>query len=112
MQLKHLRIVHELTQSKIADELGISRNYISMVENGTRKYSKEWHDNYVNTIYILHARENTVNVVEETQEINEEIEKENIESTIIEKIVDKVVVKPKVKATKKTKTVNKKTTKK
>ncbi|MBU3215870.1 helix-turn-helix transcriptional regulator [Clostridium estertheticum] len=78
-QLKHLRLLHELTQTEIAKELKISRNYISMVENNTRKYSQEWHDNFVKTIYILHERKkNGINIVDEIIEIAEVLDEPSI----------------------------------
>lgn len=78
-QLKHLRLLEELTQIEIAKELGITRNFISMVEGGQRKVSQEWHDKYVKTIYILSLRKkNNINVVKHVEEIAKEIEKQEV----------------------------------
>ncbi|MBW9169764.1 helix-turn-helix transcriptional regulator [Clostridium estertheticum] len=72
-QLKHLRLLHNLSQTDIAKELDISRNYISMIESHDRIYSQEWHDNYVKTIYTLHMRNIAhANEIEEVKEVVDE----------------------------------------
>ena len=113
-QLKHLRLLHGLTQTNIANELKITRNFISMMENDSRKYSQEWHDNYVKTIYILYTRKNThVDVIEDIKEITKEletpivepvkeIELENVETVIVEEVIE-IVKKKKAIPLKKTK---------
>lgn len=37
--LKELREKNNLTQKEVAEKLGINKNYISMIENGTRNPS-------------------------------------------------------------------------
>ena len=77
-KLKHLRLIHNLTQTNIADEMGISRNYISMVENRTSEYTKEWHDKYVNAVYIAYAKKKNkveANVTETIEPVKKEVNK-------------------------------------
>jgi transcriptional regulator with XRE-family HTH domain len=54
-KLKLLRLINDITQKELATEMGVSKNYISMVENGKRGYSQEQHDRYVNAIYKVSA---------------------------------------------------------
>ncbi|MBX4271458.1 helix-turn-helix domain-containing protein [Clostridium estertheticum] len=105
-QLKHLRLLHNLSQADIAKELGISRNYISMVESHDRTYSKEWHDNYVKTIYTLHMR--NIALENEVKEVIEVAEESMIEE--VEKIEVVKEIKPIIDVPLKKKVVPKKTT--
>lgn len=50
-KLKYLRLLHNLTQTDIAKELHVTKNYISQIENGKLTYSQEQHNKIVNAIY-------------------------------------------------------------
>ena len=71
-KLKFLRLIHDVTQKEIGDEMGTSKNYISMMENGKRSYSKEQHNKYVNAVYKVSAK----NKSKEKEVENEENKKE------------------------------------
>ena len=91
-QLKHLRLIHNLIQMEIANELQITRNYISIVEAG-RSVSQEWHDNYVNTIYKLSIKKKAIKL-EPTIEVAKEIVEEILEvAKETPKVTPKVVKK-------------------
>lgn len=54
-KLKFLRQMQNLTQQQIADYVGITRNYISMMENREREVTQELHDKWLEGIYKLGA---------------------------------------------------------
>ena len=54
-QLKMLRIRKMLTQQELANVLGISREFIAMVENGSREFSEERYQEYINAIYRVES---------------------------------------------------------
>ncbi|MBV4427607.1 helix-turn-helix domain-containing protein [Clostridium tyrobutyricum] len=64
-KLKFLRLIHDVTQKEIGDEMGTSKNYISMMENGKRSYSKEQHNRYVNAVYKVSSIKKNKKVEEE-----------------------------------------------
>lgn len=39
-RIKEIRLAHELTQEQFADKLGLSRNFITQLENGTKQPSE------------------------------------------------------------------------
>lgn len=55
-KLKFLRMLHNLTQKEVAEYLGVTRNYISQVENGKLTYSKEKCKEILNAIYTLASK--------------------------------------------------------
>lgn len=42
-KMKHLRLLQNLTQSNIANLLGVSKNYISMLENRKQNFSEDFY---------------------------------------------------------------------
>lgn len=50
-QLKMLRIKKNVTQKQVADELNVTKNFISMVENQHRFFNEEQYQQYINAIY-------------------------------------------------------------
>ena len=52
-QLKQLRLQQDLSQQQVANFLGVSKNYISMLETEKRSYSEDFHDKWVGTIYKI-----------------------------------------------------------
>lgn len=64
-KLKFLRLIHDVTQKEIGDEMGTSKNYISMMENGKHGYSKAQHDKYVNAVYKVSSIKKNKKVEEE-----------------------------------------------
>lgn len=115
IELKHLRLIHDLTQLEVANELNMTRNYISIIESGRRVYSREWHDNYVNTIYKLDIRKKKAKL-EELIDMSNEIAKEseipqNEDIEEVEEVIKEVPKVAKKKPLKKAKhrTINKKT---
>lgn len=72
-KLKYLRQLHNLSQKEIGDELGISKNYICMIENRKHTFSKEQHDRYVAAVYKVSAKKNKQK--ENVEEILQEVEK-------------------------------------
>lgn len=52
-KIKYLRLLHGVTQQEVGDFLGVSKNYISMIETGKRSYSSEMHDKIINAIYSI-----------------------------------------------------------
>lgn len=100
-KLKYLRLIHNITQQQIADELGVSKNYISMVENRKHVYSAEQHDRIVNAIYKISKKmkQEEEKIIEVAEDVQNEIKnnKEKVEK--IEK-PDKKSGKTNKKATK------------
>ncbi|WP_163289371.1 helix-turn-helix domain-containing protein [Clostridium sporogenes] len=74
-KLKFLRLLHNITQKEIGAEMGISKNYISMIENRKETYSQEWHDRYVNAVYKIAEQKKNEKNIEKVEEIKEEIKK-------------------------------------
>lgn len=80
-KLKMLRIKKRVTQTKIAKDLGVTRNYISMIENEHRDLNEEQYKKYLDSLY-RHANATNESeedpaegkAIEEVQEI-EDIEK-------------------------------------
>ena len=115
-RLKHLRLLHDLTQTELANELNITRNYISMVESRKRTYSQEWYDNYVNTIYKLSIEKKKAES-EPAIGILKEIPKEIVEKIVevtkeTPKVAPKIVKQTATKTVAKRKTARKTVTKK
>jgi len=50
-KLKYLRLLHDLTQSEVGKEMGVTKNYISELENGKAQYSEDQQNKFVNAIY-------------------------------------------------------------
>lgn len=74
-KLKYLRLLHGITQVELGKELGISRNYISMVEHRKENFTEEWCNNYVNAIYRIATRKQNEKNINEIQELKEDVEK-------------------------------------
>lgn len=65
-QIKHLRLFHSLTLQDVADVMGVSKNYISMIENRKVNLSEEQYNKLINAIYVAHSLKNSkVEIVEE-----------------------------------------------
>lgn len=71
-KLKYLRLLHSCTQKEIATEMGITKNYISMIENRKESYSQEWCDKYIKAVYIV-AEEKKKITNDEVVEIIEDV---------------------------------------
>lgn len=52
-QIKHLRLLHKITQNQIASEIKTTKVFISNIENGKAPYSQEMHDKIINAIYKI-----------------------------------------------------------
>lgn len=52
-RLRYLRLIYNLTQSDIAKELGVTRNYLSQIENEKLVMSKEKFNEIVDIIYKI-----------------------------------------------------------
>lgn len=74
-KLKYLRLLHDITQVELGKELGISRNYISMVENRKESFSEEWCNNCVNAIYRIATRKQNEKNIDKVEELKEDVEK-------------------------------------
>lgn len=51
--LQRMRIMNDISQNKLAKEIGCSRNYISMIENGKQTYTEEQCNKILNALYKL-----------------------------------------------------------
>ncbi|WP_123052969.1 helix-turn-helix transcriptional regulator [Clostridium sp. JN-1] len=86
-KMKFLRQLHNLSQKDIGDYMGVSKNYISMIENRKHPYSKEQHDKYINAIYAVSTakkkqKEDTTEILDDVKEVeenNKDKEVENVE---------------------------------
>ncbi|AKA71225.1 helix-turn-helix domain-containing protein [Clostridium scatologenes] len=81
-KMKHLRLLHGISQVELGKEMGISKNLISMVENRKQNYTQEWHDKYINAIYKVAAeKKKEILKSNDIQEIEEKAEetKKNLE---------------------------------
>ena len=75
-QLNFLRLAHKVSQTEVAKEMGVSKNYISMIENRKVSLSEEQYRKLVDAIYTAHRKKNSKQEVEETIEaVKEEITK-------------------------------------
>ena len=55
-KLQFLRQIHNITQKELGEELNISKNYISKVENEREPYiSEEQVDRWVDAIYKIYV---------------------------------------------------------
>lgn len=75
-KMKFLRQLHNLSQKDIGDYMGVSKNYISMIENRKHPYSKEQHDKYINAIYAVSTakkkqKEDTTEILDDVKEVEE-----------------------------------------
>lgn len=52
-KMKHLRLLQNLTQTNVGAVLGVSKNYISILENRKQVCSQEWYQRWLNAIYKL-----------------------------------------------------------
>ena len=48
---RRIRESRNLTQKELADRIGCTRNYISMVENGVRMPTDEWVGRWKTSVY-------------------------------------------------------------
>ena len=55
MTLRRVREMKNVSQNSLAKELGCSRNYISMIENGNQAYTEEKMKEILKAIYKLSA---------------------------------------------------------
>lgn len=67
-KLKFLRVLHNLTQTEVAKKLGVTKNYISEVENGKAQYSEIQQNKIVTAIYVAHGEKNKEESVKEILE--------------------------------------------
>lgn len=69
-KMKLVRLLNNVTQKEIGDMMGVSKNYISMVENGKHYYSSEQCTKYLNAIYkIAQEKKRPKENIEETEDI-------------------------------------------
>ncbi len=52
-RLRYLRLIYNLSQTDIAKELGVTRNYLSQIENEKLVMSKEKFNEIVDIIYKI-----------------------------------------------------------
>lgn len=71
-KIKFLRQLHGLTQQKVADELGCTKNYISMLENRKQEYSADFAKRWVDAIYTLAQEKEKA---QEVQKLETEVQK-------------------------------------
>lgn len=71
-KIKFLRQLHGLTQQKVADELGCTKNYISMLENRKQEYSSDFAKRWVDAIYTLAQKKEKA---QEVQKLETEVQK-------------------------------------
>jgi len=74
-KLKYLRLLHDLTQSEVGKEMGVTKNYISELENGKAQYSEDQQNKFVNAIYKVHEGKKSVNVEEILNDVTKEVRK-------------------------------------
>ncbi len=66
-KIKFLRLLHHITQAEIGVELGVTKNYISMLENRKQGYSEEFSTKWVNAIYSLAQKKEKAGEVAELE---------------------------------------------
>lgn len=77
-KMKLVRLLNNVTQKEIGDMMGVSKNYISMIENGKHYYSSEQCNKYLNAIYkIAQEKKRPKKNIQETEDIVDPLE--NIE---------------------------------
>lgn len=61
-KLKHLRLVFNLSQDELAARLGVSKPYVSMIENRKQALSENSYQKWVDALYGQYdVRENNKN---------------------------------------------------
>lgn len=73
--MKLVRLLNNVTQKEIGDIMGVSKNYISMVENGKHYYSSEQCNKYLNAIYkIAQEKKRAKENMKETEDMIDPLE--------------------------------------
>ncbi|OFI04966.1 helix-turn-helix domain protein [Clostridium acetireducens DSM 10703] len=72
-KLKFLRLLHGISQIELGKELGISKNYISMVENRKTSYSEEWEEKYINAVYKIAEKKKNEKNIDKVEEMAKEV---------------------------------------
>lgn len=74
-KMKLVRLLNNVTQKEIGDIMGVSKNYISMVENGKHYYSSEQCNKYLNAIYkIAQEKKRAKENMKETEDMIDPLE--------------------------------------
>ncbi|WP_129598439.1 helix-turn-helix domain-containing protein [Anaerophilus nitritogenes] len=75
-QLKMLRVKKKVNQTKIADDLGVTRPFISMIENEVRYLNEEQYKQYLNSLYKhAYAEEEATEETKEIEQIENDTDK-------------------------------------
>lgn len=87
-KLKHLRLLQNLTQQNIATVCGVTKNYISILENRKQNVNEDFYNSWLNAIYKLGSmskdeqKEYIKNLkIEAEQELNKNVEGKPINNT-------------------------------
>lgn len=67
-RLRYMRLIYNLTQNDIAKELGVTRNYLSQLENEKLAFTEDKFKEIVNCIYKIgeeKRKEDIKQIVEE-----------------------------------------------
>lgn len=73
-KLKFLRLLHGISQTELGKEMeGISKNYISMVENRKVNYTEAWEKKYIQAVYIIAERKKNEKNIEQVEDMAQEI---------------------------------------
>lgn len=85
-QLKMLRIKKDISQSKLANKIGIKSAYLSMLENQKQNIPDHIYQKWIQSIYLLET---------EMKNINTEIDKVEKEINDTEQVIHSKANKPK-----------------
>jgi|GEM_PF-2221325 len=77
-KLRMLRLYRDLSQSQIAKALGVSRNYISMMESEKRDISQEHYDAWIKALNMADM-EKVKNAENDMAKGVDEVEREEVE---------------------------------
>ncbi|WP_406542435.1 helix-turn-helix domain-containing protein [Clostridium ljungdahlii] len=86
-RMKFLCQLHNLSQKDIGDYMGVSKNYISQIENRKHTFSHEQYEKYINAIYAVSTakkkqKEDTTAILDDVKEV----EQDNKDKEKVEKI--------------------------
>lgn len=73
-KLRDLRRLHNVSQIELGKELGVTKNYISMVENRHEKLTKQFHDRYINAVYKISMRKQNESIFNELENVKEVVQ--------------------------------------